>query len=542
METTQPFPTNLTGTVEILGRLIRQGTNVLLGCSIYRKPEAGQKGDPKKPPLLTTIQQVKQLTREQALQHYPVKVRGVVTLVRDHACGVIIQNDTAAIDVWWESYSTASLPKVGDYWEIEGATSVKFSPVIESTRAVRLGTGVMPEPLRPAWDQLLNGSLDTRYVEIKGIVTATDAESITLFTREGKARVLLSPMPVEPLKNFENALVRIRGCVVPIRDEQSQQVLVGQFRLSNMTLNVDKPAPADLFETGFKHVSELLLFDAEADSLRRVKISGQVLHGHGRELFVAEGTNTVRVESLDKVDVRPGDLVVAVGYPELGGGAPVLREAILRTAGKAPLPKSMRVSDSSLFTNEYDGRFISVEATLAGVSGDLREKVLELQVGNRSFLARLENDKADLLDLTPGSWLRLTGVYSEQGARLASGKGGSSFELLLNSPSAVTVLKQAPWWTLKRALAFISGMALVILVAMLWIVLLQRRVEVRSTQLEAEVLCREQIQRQNELQKERIRIARDMHDQLGANVTHGRAVGGINEKKHGGTRQAHQQY
>jgi hypothetical protein len=288
-------------------------TNVLLQCGIYRDLKDEQDRSSKKLPLLTTVQEIKELTREQAWHRYPVKVRGVITLVRDHGCGVIIQDDTAAIDVWWPPYSTTSLPKVGDYWEIEGQTSVKFSPIIESDRAVRLGSGAMPAPLQPAWDQLLNGSLDTRYVEIQGIVTATEDGVVTLFTRTGKMQVLLSPLPTQSLKSFENARVRIRGCVVPIRDEQSQQVRVGRFRLSNMSLNVDEPAPPDLFDVGLKHVSELLLFDAQADTLRRVKIAGQILHEHDRDLFLADGTNTIRVVAREPVSLRVGDLVETVG-------------------------------------------------------------------------------------------------------------------------------------------------------------------------------------------------------------------------------------
>lgn len=519
VETIQPLTTNLNGRVEVIGQLKYTQSNVLLQCGIGRRATGGRDEASNPLPLLTTIQQIKQLTREQALRRYPVKIRGVVTLVRAHGSGVIIQSDTSAIDVWWRSYSTASLPKVGDYWEIEGETSVKFSPIIESRRAVRLGGGVMPEPLRPAWDQLLNGSLDTRYVEIQGIVTAAEGDAVVLFTHAGKVRVPLSPAPAEPLKSYENALVRIRGCVVPARDEKSQQVQVGQFRLSNMTMNVDKPAPTDLFQVGLKHVAELLLFDAQADSLRRVKIAGQLLHVDDHELFVTEGLHPIRVESHDPVNYQSGDLVEVVGFPELGGSTPVLREAILRRVGVAPLPTPVHISGEALFTNGYDGMLISTEARLAGVSGDMWEKVLQLQVGNQEFLARLESSKGALMDLLPGSRLELTGVYSEQVARQVSGKGITSFELLLNSPSAVKVLQRPPWWTLRRALIFIGGMACIISVAMLWIFLLQRRVEARSAQLEAEVLRREQFQRQSQLEKERIRIARDMHDQLGVNVT-----------------------
>jgi len=519
VETIQPLPTSLAGAVEMIGRVSGFETNDLLQCWIYRQCEGGAEDNSKQPPILTNIQQIKQLTREQAGRRYPVKIQGVVTLVRDHGCGVIIQDDTSAIDVWWPPYSTATLPKVGDYWEIMGATSVKFSPIIESQRAVRLGDGIMPEPLRPAWEQLLNGSLDTRYVEIQGVVTAAEGEALTLFSRAGTVQVLLSPPPAKPLTAYVNALVRLRGCVVPIRDEQSQHVQVGLFRLSNMSLCVDEPAPADPFAVTFKHVSDLLLFDAQADALQRVKVSGQILHQYNTELFMVDGTHAIRISSREKVDLAAGDLAEVVGFPELQGGTPVLREAVLRRTGKAALPVPLRVPADSLFTNSFDGTLVSVDARLIGITSDMWEKVLEVQVGSREFLARLENREGALLNPIPGSLLKLEGIYSEQGIREVSGKKFMSFELLLNSPSAVTVLERPPWLTRRRALVIAGGMALIILAAVFWIVLLRRRVEKRSAQLEQEMRLREQFQRQNILDQERSRIARDMHDQLGASVT-----------------------
>ena len=129
--------------------------------------------------LLTTALQVKQLTRDEAQRGYPVKIRGVITLVRNTGTGFIIQDDTAAIDVWWQQSSTeTSLPRVGDYWEVEGQTFAEFAPNIRSSHATRLGVGTMPEPLHPTWDQLINGSLDTLYVELQGFVTAAELFSV----------------------------------------------------------------------------------------------------------------------------------------------------------------------------------------------------------------------------------------------------------------------------------------------------------------------------------------------------------------------------
>jgi len=65
-------------------------------------------------------------------------------------------------------------------------------------------------------------------------------------------------------------------------------------------------------------------------------------------------------------------------------------------------------------------------------------------------------------------------------------------------------------------LGFLSG---VLILSLIWISMLQRKVEQRSAQLKIEIHGREQAEFKRAIESERSRISRDLHDDLGATVT-----------------------
>jgi signal transduction histidine kinase len=132
----------------------------------------------------------------------------------------------------------------------------------------------------------------------------------------------------------------------------------------------------------------------------------------------------------------------------------------------------------------------------------------------------LISTNVELPVFVPGTHLRVTGIcqidpmpYAELGLRVGA------VRILPRSAADFVVLARPPWWTIRRALAAMGGMAFVILAAFIWIKQLRRQVEERTNQLASEIQLREQTERQRSLEKERSRIAQDLHDDLGANLT-----------------------
>src|SRR5437660_12669177 len=113
-----------------------------------------------------------------------------------------------------------------------------------------LGAGVLPQPVRSTWDQLINGSLDTQYVEIEGIVTSVRADQVTLMTHGGRIIATLAGTNLGTLTQYENSLVSVRGCLFASWDGTTHQVRVGEIRVFSALVTVKEPAPPDGFAIG----------------------------------------------------------------------------------------------------------------------------------------------------------------------------------------------------------------------------------------------------------------------------------------------------
>src|SRR5262249_7602022 len=69
--------------VEILGRLTQAGSNFVLQNAFCREFTSNSQEESASLPVLTTVEQIKRLSREEWQRGYPVKIRGVITSILD---------------------------------------------------------------------------------------------------------------------------------------------------------------------------------------------------------------------------------------------------------------------------------------------------------------------------------------------------------------------------------------------------------------------------------------------------------------------------
>lgn len=469
-------------------------------------------------PLLVSAAEVHHLKREEAQRGYPVKIRGVITSVLPEHQAFTIQDATRGIYVVDFSESRSDPPRIGDFLEVKGVTDPSlFAPVVNASQVKILGEGELPEPIHPSWDQLMNGSLDAQYVEIQAILSSIQPDGVILLTSGGRIKcdLRVAGLKARDLARYEDALIRVRGCLYATWDYVTHRVKGDEIRIYGADITVDQPAPKDLFSTPGKTAAELLQFDPQASVFQRVKVSGQIINIRDSECFMMDGTNGVRFFTKHPPDLKAGDFVEVVGFPEFSVASPVLHEAVVRKIGHGPLPAATLLSSDDLTRADIDSTRVRVKAVLVSQRSVSAGQALEMRAGLRSFLAWLPGNDEGIRIIPAGSLLALTGTYASQGVS----KDVASFELLLNSPADVSVIAKPPWWTLTKFLLILGALACVLAGTVLWITQLHRKVESRTAELEIQIQERQRAEQQHEMEQERARIARDLHDELGSGLT-----------------------
>lgn len=475
--------------------------------------------------LLTTIAQARQLSPDEASLGIPIKIQGVV--IGTSPGRLVLCDSTGGISVHFDTPDNwIGPPEAGEFLEIEGKTiHGDFVPAIMAKKLIRLGNAPMPKPKQPNWDELMNGSLDCEYVEIQGVLTAASTNEMTLLTQDGKITIDKAearPLPQLPHysggKPLVGSVVRLRGGLNYEWNGVTRQIIRGRFYFINPLLSVESTPRPDPFAIPTSTIGDLLWYNPQFSGLQRTKVEGQVIFARPGEYFALDHKVGFRILTPDPVALEAGDLIEAVGFPRVSGSPPVLQEAKIRKIGHAPLPAPVKLSAEQLLSLQHDSTLVQLDAKLINYTTRSDSEIFQLQAEKTHFEAKLNLESSQPLSLSIGSHLQLMGVYA---ARRPDHLGASTdpFELLLNGPKDVTVIQMPPWWTVRRALTFAGALGAALGLAVVWVTLLRRKVEVRTLQLQKEIEGRQKVERQRLMEQERTRVAQDLHDELGAGLT-----------------------
>ena len=462
-------------------------------------------------PTLTTAEQVRRLSPDQAALGYPVRIRGVITddvpapdyFVQDSTAGIYVEG--SHIPVFQHDLS--------DLVEIEGVTGPgKFAPVIRERTVRVMGKSTLPRARLYTFSDLGNGQLDSQRVQVRGIVRSASIDrtswhevtlAMNVASGNGQFKVRV---PIEhsdqDFSAWVDREVLIEGVCGSLfnGDRQLVGILFYVPRLNFIKI-----------ETSAKEVpfAALLRFSADQGEGHRVRVQGVVSYQQqGNALFLQSQGKGLRVVTPQTTKVEVGDVVDVIGFPAVGESAPVLEDAAFHRIAHETSPEPVPL-DLKAPWERYDGALVSIDAKV--VQNERRPDgatALLLQHAdgtliNATLSARDDTDR--VMSIPLGSETRLQGICLVR----SGGLWGlpESIRLLLRSPDEIVVLHSPSWWNLRHTLELLGITVATLLLVLFWMLVLRRRLREQM-----EVVRRRL--RAGAVLEERNRIARELHDTL----------------------------
>jgi signal transduction histidine kinase len=285
-------------------------------------------------------------------------------------------------------------------------------------------------------------------------------------------------------------------------------------------LVVERSALAQPFEAPKVPLGGLAGYRTMPQGAHRMRVEGVVTYVQpGRCFYIQEGASGVRIETRATDPVHVGDRVEVAGFLSMNRRIAGLKEAVVRPirTDAAPTPVAVNLSDLGLQEAAADGLLVTVQARLLEAQRIADGCQLVLAAGKTGFVAKLSGEGASrLLALQAGSELSLTGIVDmdltyDYRVRPDVERIG----LLLRSPADVQVVRGPSWWTPRRLLQALAGLATVLLAAFTWVVLLRRQVITQSAELAKEMRTRRDAAVEFDATlRERNRLAANLHDTL----------------------------
>lgn len=449
-----------------------------------------------------------------------IRTSGIVTWV-DPSEGKYFQlqdNSAAGIQV---SFNNTDWPLVGDTLELEGLLERgPYAPVIASATFRHKGRDIRPVAQNASGGGLLNGEFNGLLIDLHGYVRSAEMANDSTFTavlNSGLARVTVrvsNARNLDPVKLIA-AKIWLRGVAVPVsaRGDMRQLVDVQVFASSEDDFHVFQLERFDPWKSPLRPLQQTYQYRPGFTRGDRARVRGQLVYERDGVAYLNDGKSGVAVRGTGAGNLKRGEDVEAVGFPDLEDFLPVLSDAVFASfppAENPVKPKPMPVE--ALLDGLQHAAYVTVRGRLLDRlhapspdgSGIL---VLALNTPRGVFTAEMEEKQGEQIPgMEEGCTLDASGICLVS----ADGTGNpSSFKILIPGRESITVVERASFFTVKRLLVMLSvalgGLAAVAIFAYF--------ISRRNLKLASEVRERTAVT------AERSRLARDLHDTLEQGLT-----------------------
>ena len=448
-------------------------------------------------PTLTTVRQIRSLSRNEANRGYPVHIRGTVTFFQlprftivgqvsqvdsgtqdDSTNNVFVQDSTGGNWVAVTDPGFTAVP--GDRVDLTGVTTqTDFAPDIIRPHWQIIGKAPFPVPVHSEFGELVSTREDSLWVELDGIVRTVDQVNDNLrlqINMDGGSVIAYIPGFRSPIPaGLLDAKVRVRGVCGSRFNAKNQLRGVNLFIPYLNQLEILEPGLTDLYAAPLRTVGSTLHFTVGGATSHLVRIEGIVTYQSSRRFLYLKGPDgSIRVDSNQALSVPIGQHVEAVGFPSVGEFGPILQQAHFRKSGGIERAAPEKIAAKELLNEDRVGDLVQVDTQLVDRLVSPDEQILFAKSGQTIIQARLEDASSvsHLAALQSGTVLRLTGVVD--------GVSETTVRLLLRSHQDIFVVSRPPWWTLQHAAWLFGMMALTIAAIVSWLAILRRKIRAQT--------------------------------------------------------------
>ena len=460
--------------------------------------------------ILTNASDILSLTAEQAPLGRVVNLIGVVTAAEPDWNGQFyVQDSTGGIFV---NNLNGKRPQPGDYVEISGVSGLgPFAPIIIKPRWKKVGTEPLPEAKPVTIEQLMAGIEACQRVEISGTVRAAHIENgrlvVDLASGGNRLRVFAKiPSEMDP-QSLIAATVRARGTAVTRYNASLRQLISVSVYVPDIAdFVVEQYELKNPFEEPVIPLNSIAQYRRNNYPGKRVHVSGTVTcQRPGTDLFLEDGSGGLQIVTGQPQIFTPGDVVEAVGFPEVENFLPILKDAFVKQTGEHGTEiKPQAATIWGIQAGLHHGDFITVQGKVINrIVNEIQaranersrtEIVFVLQNTNSVFTAKLmlPQKNSELTSIPIGSVVKVSGVcVTEMGD---DGKI-ASFQILLPTAQDIRVVQKPSWFTPQHLLLCVGAVFSALFVISSWTIMVARK---NST---LKLLIREKERAQTELQQ-----------------------------------------
>ncbi|MGB0579619.1 MAG: PAS domain S-box protein, partial [Limisphaerales bacterium] len=432
---------------------------------------------------LDRIEKVKRLSSAQIANGPPVRINGTVTFVDTNNAEIYLQDSTGSIRVEGR-FSRRFV--AGDQVVATGhAVAGAFGPILKAVAMDWTAQAERPMPAPATGTGLLAGQYEAELITLSGVIRQVYKDGYFRWlkvVRSDRRFELRFPLDAKLPDLLIGANIQFSGVVQSRVNQGGQIVGVNILMAGAKDVEVTTPAPADPFAIPANPIGGLMGYQARNPYTRPKRIEGVVTLAWPDRLFLQDASGSIEVRPAQRVDLRPGDRAVAVGFPRFGELKPTMVDAVIRTSGSVARPEPFPVETRKIFPSGVNGERVELLATVNAVTGNTSLHSLVVQTGGVVLNALLPTalEGESLLRIEPGSLVRITGI-----CHVRSGFDGrpGSVDILLDDPSDAEVLRAPSWWTPGRAWTVVAFCALTLIGSLGWVKRLRTSVSETREQL-----------------------------------------------------------